>query len=154
MSVPIRLRHPLVILGVVLSLLAGAATIRAAAAWTAASSPLVAQPPSVEGLQASVATEQTRSADLQAQLDQLTAGSADLTAALETARDRIAADASQAKELQARLTAAKAKLAALERSIRQAGASAARAATAPAAAPAAVSAVSHEDQDHDGGDDD
>lgn len=154
MSVPVRLRHPLVILGVILSLFAGAATIRAAAAWTAASSPLVAKPPSVESLQASVATEQTRSADLQAQLDQLTAGSADLTAALEAARDRIAADASQAEELQASLTAAKAKLAVLERSIRQAGASAARAATAPAAAPAAVSAVSHEDQDHDGGDDD
>ena len=120
MSVPLRLRRPIVILGVVLSLVAGAATIRAAAAWTAASSPLLDRPPSVEALQASLAMEQARSADLLARLEELTAGSADLTSALDAAREQIAADAAQAQELQANLDAAKARLATLERSIRQA----------------------------------
>lgn len=154
MTVPIRLRQPLVILGVLVALLAGAATIRAAAAWTATSSPLAAKPPSVEGLRASLATEQARSAALEIQLDQLTAGSNDLAAALEAARDRIASDAGHATELQARLTAAKAKLAALERSIRQARATVA--APAPVAAPATVVAVTRGDdgdREPEGGDD-
>ena len=155
MTMPIRLRQPLVILGVLVALVAGASTIRAAAAWTAASSPLATKPPSVESLQASLATERARSAALEAQLDQLTAGTNDLVAALETARDRIATDADNAAELQARLTAAKAKLTALERSIRQARASAAAAAVQPAP-PAVVAAVSRgddEDREAEGDDD-
>ncbi len=136
MSVPVRLRHPLVVLGVVFSLLAGAATIRAAAAWTAASSPLAVQPPSVEQLQADLAAEQARSADLQLQLGQLAASSRDLVTALETARSRIATDAEQARALQDSLAAAKDKLATLERTIRQA-----RAAAAAAVAPAPPTAT-------------
>lgn len=143
MSVPIRLRRPLVVLGVLFTLLAGAGTIRAAAAWTAASSPLVSKPPSVESLQAALAVEQARSGALQIRLDELTNGSSDLAAALAAARDRVVADATQAEALQASLAAAKAKLAALEKSIRQARAVAAtRAARAPA--PAAAPARSHE----------
>lgn len=147
MSVPLSLRRPLVVLGVLLSLLAGMLTIRAAAAWTAASSPLVVRPPSVESLQAALAGEESRSAALQAQLDELTAGSADLAAALEAARDRIASDTAQATELQASLKAATAKLATLEKSIRQA-----RTVAAPAAprAPAPAPAREQEDGEDDG----
>jgi DNA repair exonuclease SbcCD ATPase subunit len=144
MSVPVRLRHPAVLLGVVLALFAGAATIRAAAAWTAASAPLVSKPPSVEILQSALAAEQARSISLQTQLDELTAGSTDLTAALQAARDRIAEDASQAEALQASLAAAKAKLTTLERSIQQAGA-------APPAVSGPVAAVGRTgDGDHAG----
>lgn len=153
MSVPIRVRRPLVILGVMLSLLAGAGSIRAAAEWTAASSPLVAKPPSVESLQASLATEQARSAALQAHLDELTSGSADLATALTAARERIAADTSQAAELQASLEAAKVKLAALEKSIRAARAAANRSAAAPVTKPAAAPTHSGDDG-HEEADDD
>ena len=136
MSIPIRIRRPLVVLGVVLSLFLGVATIRAAAEWTAASSPLGAKPPSIESLGAALATERARSAALVAQLDQLEAGSTDLTGAINAARDRITADAVQADGLRASLTAAKAKLAALEASIRRARAPAARGTTVNATRPA------------------
>jgi DNA repair exonuclease SbcCD ATPase subunit len=156
MSVPVRLRHPLVVLGVVLSLLAGAATIRAAAAWTAASSPLAVKPPSVEQLQADLAAEQARSADLQLQLGQLVTSSRDLVTALETARSRIATDAEEARTVQESLAAAKDKLATLERTIRQARAAAAATAPPPptTAATAATSTVgAGEDayEEHDDG---
>lgn len=152
MSVPVRLRRPAVLLGVVLALFAGAATIRAAAVWTAASSPLVSKPPSVESLEAALAAEQARSLALQAQLDSLAGGSADLTAALQAARDRIAEDASQARTLQKSLEAARTKLTTLERSIRQT-----RAATPPPVPPPTVAAVASsggEAFEHEGGDDD
>lgn len=152
MSVPVRLRRPAVMLGVILVLLAGAATIRAAAAWTAASSPLADKPPSVESLQSALAAEQARSLALQAQLDAITTGSTDLAAALQAARDRIAEDASQARSLQADLEAARTRLAALERSIRQA-----RTATpAPVAATpvTAVAPAGGEEREHEGGGDD
>lgn len=145
MNVPIRLRRPLVILGVVLSLLLGAASIRVAAAWTAASSPLAAKPPSVEALQADLATEQSRSTALQAQLDDLAAGSEELATALSAAREQIAVDATQARELQGSLLAAKDKLAILEKSIRDARASTSRPAAAPAAAAAPAREVERED---------
>lgn len=117
MSVNRRLRRPLVVLGVLLSLFLGTASIRVAAAWTAASAPLADRPPSVESLRAALATEQTRSHALQSHLDQLNSDSANLLAALAAAGDRIAVDASQAKVLQGSLAAAKARLAALEKSI-------------------------------------
>jgi hypothetical protein len=150
MSVPVRLRRPLVVLGVLVSLLMGVASIRAAAAWTAAGAPLAVKPPSVESLRADLATEQARSIVLLAHLDELSSGSADLSAALGAARDRIAADAVQAKALQDSLVAAKAKLAALEKSIRAARA---RTAVSAAAAPRAATA-SHEGSHTEEGDDD
>jgi len=153
MSTTARLRRPAVLLGVALALFAGAATIRAAAAWTAASSPLVSKPPSVETLQSALAAEQARSIALQAQLEELAAGSTELTTALQAARDRIAEDGRQAEALQSSLDAAKAKLKALERSIRQA-----RAAAPVPAAPlaAAVASTGNDDREveHEGGDDD
>jgi DNA repair exonuclease SbcCD ATPase subunit len=121
MKIVARIRHPLVLVGVVLSLFLGVATIRAAALWTAASAPLAARPPSVGSLQAALATERVRSATLQAQLDELTSRSDELTAALETARDSIAADAGQADKLRTSLDRARAKLALLEQSIRRSG---------------------------------
>jgi septal ring factor EnvC (AmiA/AmiB activator) len=154
MNVPVRFRRPLVVLGVLTTLVAGAATVQAAAAWTAASSPLVSRPPSVESLQAALATEQERSGALKAQLDELATGSTDLEAALDAARDRIAADATQAKALQDSLAAAKTKLAALEKSIRLARAGAARAPAASTGRPAAAPTQSHEDDDDHGEDDD
>jgi len=141
MSVPIRLRRPAVLLGVVLALLVGAATIRGAAAWTAATSPLISKPPSVENLLSALEAEQARASALQAQLDELTAGTTELTTALAAARDRIAQDASQAEALQSSLADAKAKLKALERSIRQA-----QTAT-PAVAPGPVAAVAPSGED-------
>jgi chromosome segregation ATPase len=152
MNVPIRLRRPLVVLGVVLSLFLGAASIRVAAAWTAASAPLADKPPSVESLRADLATEQARSHALLAHLDELSSGSADLSAALAAARDRIDVDALQAKDLQDSLVAAKAKLAALEKSIDNARAAAARSGAA-VVAPAPATG-SHQDDDHEEADDD
>jgi hypothetical protein len=131
MSLPASLRRPIVILGVVLSLLVGAATIRAAALWTASSASLVAKPPSVDSLEADLATEQARSAGLQTQLEQLTAGSGAMASALEAARDRIKADATHAQDLVANLEATKAKMVALEQSIAAAKAAVARAMAAP-----------------------
>lgn len=152
MTVPVRLRRPLVVFGVVLSLMLGAATIRAAAQWTAATSPLAAKPPSVESLQAAIVAEQERSAALRTQLDQLTSGSADLTAALEAARARIADDSTEAGRLRSDLATAKARLAALEASIRQARAAITRRAAAPTVP--AGSPVGHDDdaEDHTGDD--
>jgi protoporphyrinogen oxidase len=147
MSVNHRLRRPFVVLGVLLSLFLGVASIRAAAAWTAASAPLADRPPSVESLRAELATEQARSRALQPLLDQIESDSADLVAALAAAGDRFGVDASQAKQLQDSLAAAKAKLAALEKSIGKA-----RAATAHSGAgtptPARVTG-SHEETEDD-----
>jgi DNA repair exonuclease SbcCD ATPase subunit len=149
MSLSSRLRRPIVTFGVALSLLAGVATIQAAAAWTAASSPLVDKPPSVEALEASLALEQARSADLLTRLEELTAGSADLAAALDTAREQIAADAAHAKELQASLDAAKSRLAALEQSIQQARTAVVAAEAAPETRPSGGTASSDRDENHD-----
>lgn len=149
MNASARLRRPAVLLGVVLALFAGAATIRAAAEWTAATAPLAAKPPSVDSLQSALAAEQARSIALQAQLDELTAGSSELTSALQAARDRIAEDARQAEALQSTLEAAKAKLKALERSIRQVRAAPVATTTLAAVAPAQGDDREAEHDEHD-----
>ncbi len=123
--------------GVVLSLAIGVTTIRAAAGWTASAASLGASPPTVESLQKALASERDRSAALQAQLDRLSVGSADLSAALDAARQRIADDTAQAQKLRAGLATAKSKLATLEQSIRAAAASrTSRPATTTTSAPA------------------
>lgn len=149
MNASARLRRPAVLLGVVLALFAGAATIRAAAEWTAATAPLAAKPPSVDSLQSALSAEQARSIALQAQLDELTAGSSELTSALQAARDRIAEDARQAEALQSTLEAAKAKLKALERSIRQVRAAPVATTTLAAVAPAQGDDREAEHDEHD-----
>jgi chromosome segregation ATPase len=145
-----RLRHPLVILGVVVSLFVGVATIRAAALWTAASSPLDVKPPSIESLQAALATEQARSAALRVRLDELTSRSTEMVAALETAGERIAADATQAEALRTRLDAAKARLVRLEQSLRRAHETAARTSTAPGSTTATTRVQTEEADEHEG----
>jgi septal ring factor EnvC (AmiA/AmiB activator) len=136
MSIALLTRRAIVTAGVVASIVLGVMTIRAAAAWTAASAPLEVAPASLEQLRAALAAEQNRSKALQDQLDALTAGSAELSAALETARARIGADGETAAGLQASLAAAQQKLASLEASLAAARqALAAQAAAAPAPPP-------------------
>ncbi len=127
MTFAIQPRRILTVAGVVLALLLGVATVRAAAAWASSSASLQGSPPPVGALQDALAQEQARSAALQDQLDQLTSGSTDLQSALEAAQTRITTDADQAAQLRAALADAKTRLASLERSIRSA--SAARATT-------------------------
>ena len=55
------LRRLLTTIGVIAALLLGFGSIRAAAAWTAASAPLTVAPVSVSALQDQLATEQARS---------------------------------------------------------------------------------------------
>lgn len=147
MKIPLLFRRSLVMFGVLLSLFVGVATIQAAAAWTAAASPLAERPPSIESLRSSLEMASERSAVLQSQLDDLSAGSTELSAALEAARERIASDATQAKELRSSLKAAKTKLAALERSIERARSATARATVTVTRSTSASTPVAHEDED-------
>lgn len=128
------------VVGVIAALVLGFGSIRAAAAWTAASAPLSVTPDSVATLQAQLAEEQSRSAALRQQLDALAAQSTDLAAALDAARTRIGADTGHAKDLAAQLKTAKQRLAKLQATIAAANrASQARAATATAAPVATTS---------------
>ena len=103
--------------GVIAALVLGFGSIRAAAAWTAASAPLTVTPESVAALQAQLAGERDRSAALQQQLDALEAQSTDLAGALDAARTRIGADATHATDLATQLKAAKQRLAKLQATI-------------------------------------
>jgi DNA repair exonuclease SbcCD ATPase subunit len=128
------------VVGVIAALAIGFGSIRAAAAWTAASAPLSVAPDSVGALQSRLADEQDRSAALQQQLDALEGQSTDLAAALESARARIGADASHARDVAAQLKTAKQRLAKLQATIaaanRASRAAAAQAVVVQAAAPA------------------
>jgi DNA repair exonuclease SbcCD ATPase subunit len=116
----VRLRRALVIAVIGGSLVLGVATVRAAAAWTAAGAPLSVAPASVRVLTDRLAVEEVRSADLQRRLDELAAASTDLATALDAARQRIATDAETAAALRRRLDQAKARLQTLEASIARA----------------------------------
>ena len=145
-------RRTAVVLGVTASLLLGVVSIRAAAAWTAASAPLASVPVSVASLTDELAAEQARSAALQAQLDDLAGRSTELTGALEAAQGRMTTDAATAKDLRARLAAATKKLAALTQSLKQA----ARASTASVVvtgAPVPPAPTPRGEPEHEGGDD-
>jgi chromosome segregation ATPase len=144
MRIPLLFRRSLVVGGVLLSLFLGVATIQAAAAWTAAASPLADKPPSIESLRASLETAQERSAALQSQLDELNAGSTELVTALQAARERIASDATHATELRSSLKAAETKLAALERSIQRARSAAAPVTVTVTRPTSASTRVAHE----------
>lgn len=145
-------RRVATVLVVVASLILGFGAIRASAAWTAASAPLSMSPASAESLQARLADETERSSALRDDLAGLMTHAQDLTSALDAAQARIDTDAGHAAVLAKDLAKAKAKLAALERSIRQArAAQVVRAAAPRAAAPAATPPrTTHHD---DGGDD-
>jgi len=124
-SMPIR--RTLTVIVTVAALLFGLAAIRAASAWTADAAPLVSSPASARSIEAALAEEQTRSADLQARLSEITGQAAEMSAALKVAQDRIVADALHTEGLSTDLAAATKKLKALEKSIKQAAAAAARA---------------------------
>jgi DNA repair exonuclease SbcCD ATPase subunit len=114
MTVQLLTRRSLVIAGAVAALVIGAASIRVAAAWTAASSPLNDPPASLTSLQASLDGERGRSDALDEQLRVLESASADLAAALDSAQGQVAADTESAEQLRASLAGAKQKLARLE----------------------------------------
>ncbi len=116
----LRVRRLVTVFGVIAALLVGYGSIRAAAAWTAASAPLTVAPVPVSELQDRLALEQTRSADLTAQLQSLAGQSTEMSTALAAAQAQMTADTDHATALAAELKAAKKKLAALEASIAKA----------------------------------
>ena len=155
-SMPVR--RTLTVIVAVAALLLGLAAIRAASAWTAEAAPLVASPASATSIEAALAEEQTRSADLQARLTEITGQTEEMSVALKAAQDRIVADALHAEGLSKDLTVATKKLKTLEKSIKLAAAAAARARTVTVvrtttSTSAARTTSSHGDDDH-GGDDD
>jgi small-conductance mechanosensitive channel len=107
-------RRSVVATSVVASLFVAAFTIHLAASWTAGTAPLADQPPDPALLVAQLEAEQARAADLAAQLDQVTAQSNELRAALQTAQQKVAGDASTAEQLAAQLEQARTKLKALQ----------------------------------------
>jgi chromosome segregation ATPase len=119
---------------VIAALVLGFGSIRAAAAWTAASAPLTVAPVSVSTLQSRLMDERNRSAALEQQLRALESQSTELASALEAANARIEADASRAKDLAAQLKTARQRLAKLAATI----ASAERAARARVASATVV----------------
>ena len=70
-SLPVR--RTLTLAGAVAAVLLGLAAIQAAAAWTAEAAPLTVAPVSAASIEARLAEEQARSAQLQSELSVLTA---------------------------------------------------------------------------------
>ena len=116
----LRVRRLFTVIGVIAALAVGFGSIRAAAAWTAASAPLTVAPVPVAELQDRLAVEQARSSDLTFQLRALGTQSTELSAALQAAEAQIVADSDHAKALAKELKAAKKKLATLQASIAKA----------------------------------
>jgi septal ring factor EnvC (AmiA/AmiB activator) len=108
------LRRLLVTIGVVASLVAAGATIRAASLWAATQAPLNIAPVSVDSVRQALAQEKSRSAVLEDQISGLQSNAADLESALQSARDQLVTDQTTADQLRASLAAAQAKLATLE----------------------------------------
>lgn len=115
-------RRLLVTVGVAGSLLMAGMTIRAASLWAADQAPLSVAPVSVDSVQEALDQERSRSAALEVQLRELEASTADLTAALQAAQDRVGADELTAEDLRASLMAAQAKLTKLEAALKAAAA--------------------------------
>ncbi|HEY7589438.1 MAG TPA: hypothetical protein VH723_00455 [Candidatus Limnocylindrales bacterium] len=113
-------RRVAVTLGVAVSIIAGAVAIQLAAMYTAAAAPPKAPPISMEALRAQLADEQTRSAELQAQLDELADLTGQLAGALDSTQAELSSDGLTAAELRRRLAAAQSKLAAMTRQLKQA----------------------------------
>jgi hypothetical protein len=142
-------RRAATLAGVGLALLLGVAAMRVAAAWTAEAAPLPGNPASVAELQSALARETARSAELRAQLDELTTGSGSLADALAAAEDRVRADAAEADALRTQLATAQQRLAELDASI--ASARAGRVGGSDGAATAAGSRNDeYDDDDHEG----
>jgi septal ring factor EnvC (AmiA/AmiB activator) len=105
---------------VVASLLVGLFAIRVAAAWVSVSAPLETTPATVQSIQARLTDQTARAATLEDRLVALTTHAQAVQDALTAAQARVATDSAHADDLSAQLAAAKARLAALERSIRDA----------------------------------
>jgi peptidoglycan hydrolase CwlO-like protein len=149
-SLPIR--RSLTVAGAVAALILGFSAIQAAAAWTASAAPLAITPVSANIIEAKLFDEQSRSTELQTQLTELATNTEQMATALAAAQARIDADTKHAKELERDLRSAKKKLAALQRSLRQAAqAPVARARTA--APPPAPTSGGQRGDDEGGGDD-
>ena len=141
----LRWRRLLTTLGVVAALALGFGSIRAAAAWTAASAPIGVAPIPVSTIQDRLDQEMARSESMRAQLDSLASQSTEMTSALEAAQTRIATDTAHAKALANELKAAKQKLAKLEASIAAAKAAAARSVATTTRATATAPPARHGD---------
>ena len=113
-------RRTLVVSGVIASLLVGVMSIRVAADMTAAAAPPPAPPVSLDSLKTALAAEQARGAALQAELDELTSVTDQLTAALTSTEGEVKVDGLTAKELRTRLKAADAKLKTVNRLLKEA----------------------------------
>lgn len=154
------LRRALTVVGVVTVLAVGVGSIRAAAAWTAASAPLTVAPVSVKTLEASLEVERARSAALQTRLDALDQRSRDLAAALADAEVRVDVDSGDADAIAAQMAEASVKLARVEAAIAKAERSlkatqaAARRQAAAVAAAASSASSSREDRHDDDEDED
>jgi flagellar hook-basal body complex protein FliE len=140
MRLPPRLalviRRTLVTVGVAGSLVVGAVTVRAAAAWTASAAPLEAPPISASDLAGKLSDEQARSAALELQIVDLTTRTTDLATALDNATQRIGTDSTAAKTLRAQLATAQKKLAAVMKALKAASTSTTPRTTAPTPPPA------------------
>ena len=123
------LRRFLVTLGVVASLIAAGATVRAASLWAASQAPLTVAPVSVDSVRQALAQEKSRSAILEDQIATLEASAAGLQTALQSAKDRLVTDEATAEELRASLAAAQDKLAKLEAALAAQAKAAARTTT-------------------------
>ena len=107
MTTRMFLRRLAVIGAVVVSLSVAGLAVRAAAAWTASSAPPTVAPVSATQLSRQLADEQARSAALDRQLTAMSDQMVQLSAALTMATDRMTTDATNAKELRAKLLAAR-----------------------------------------------
>ncbi len=144
-------RRSLVAGGVVLSLLLGALSIEAAAAWARASAPPAAPAITVESLEAQLEAEHVRSAALREQLTAIDRQSRQLADGLAAARERIGTDLAAADAMRAELAAAKKQLADLKRQMAAARAASASANASAGAAPPPAPAG---EEEHEGEDDD
>jgi hypothetical protein len=115
-----RLRKPLVIVGVVASLILGIVSIQVAAALTLAAAPPPAPPISMSELESRLAAEQARAESLQAQLDDLLGVTGQLSTALSAAETKVSVDGLSAAQLRDRLKAAEARLKLINRLLKEA----------------------------------
>ncbi len=146
MNLALVIRRNLVVAGVVASLVLGAATVRAAALWTAASAPLEQPPAALASIRQALDQERARSAAIEQQLADLSKASDDLAAALAAAPAQVTSDSSTASGLRTSLLAAQAKLAQLEAALKAAqAAQAARPSSGGAAPTPVVTPEPHDD---------
>lgn len=110
----LKLRRSLVVMGVVLAVVVGVASIQVAAALTAAAAPPPAPPVSIESLRQALAAEQTRGLALQAQLDELNGLTSSLSDALAGTTGQVSTEGKSATKLAGQLKAAQGKLAELK----------------------------------------